>query len=259
MRRYPRWTLNYTLSKDAIIISPDYRLLPEHTGHDILQDVADFYTWLRKPGNLSSQLPEGFEVDLENILVTGETAGGYLALVSALTQRNIAAAIAHYPMIDMKGRHFAEKYEKPLFDAGTIPPGLLDQHLSSMKKGEVVTSRLPPDGSALVGIMIQQGSFPEDLGSDSSLYSLDVLDTVDVKSLPPIWILHGNEDEVVPVDRTEKFVEKLSQTYPEVICPDGKLMLTIEAGGHGFDESATQHTEWVKAGLEWLGEYWPMF
>ena len=160
-------------------------------------------------------------------------------------------------MIDMKGRHFGEKYDKPLFDAGTIPPELLDQHLSNMKKGEVVTSRLPPDGSALVGIMIQQAGFPKYLGSDSSLYPLDLLDTVAVKTLPPMWILHGRDDEVVPVDGTEKFVERLSQKYPEVIYPDGRLMLTVEAGGHGFDESVTQDTEWVKAGLEWVGDYWP--
>ena len=82
--RFSDWLLSFVTSKNAILVLPDYRLLPTATGLDILEDLRDFYTWLFKPGNLQSHLPDGVTADLDHILVGGESAGGYLALQSAL-------------------------------------------------------------------------------------------------------------------------------------------------------------------------------
>lgn len=46
---YPNWLANWLIPlvhrNKAIIVSPNYRLLPEHNGNDIQEDLADFWTW----------------------------------------------------------------------------------------------------------------------------------------------------------------------------------------------------------------------
>lgn len=72
------WILEYALAKGAIIISPDYRLLPEVSGREVLDDMDDFWRWFRA-GNadlcLQSVAPMGTKLDYERVLVVGESAG----------------------------------------------------------------------------------------------------------------------------------------------------------------------------------------
>lgn len=110
------------MSKDAIIITPDYRLMPEANGMEILEDVRDFYNWLGNPNNLASYFPEGISADLDHLLVTGESAGGWLALQSALlpsSRERISAVISHYPMSTCKGSemHFSDMSLKLMLTA----------------------------------------------------------------------------------------------------------------------------------------------
>jgi acetyl esterase/lipase len=46
---YPDWFANWLVPlvhrNNAIIVSPNYRLLPEHNGNDIQEDLVDFWTW----------------------------------------------------------------------------------------------------------------------------------------------------------------------------------------------------------------------
>lgn len=64
--------------KKAVIVSANYRLLPEATGKDIIEDLTDFYDWVQKslPTKVSN-MSNGSEVDLNNILVAGESAGKF--------------------------------------------------------------------------------------------------------------------------------------------------------------------------------------
>jgi acetyl esterase/lipase len=45
----PQWSLDYCRQHNAILVAPDYRLLPESNGVDILDDLDDFWKWLRDP------------------------------------------------------------------------------------------------------------------------------------------------------------------------------------------------------------------
>ncbi|QIW96716.1 hypothetical protein AMS68_002234 [Peltaster fructicola] len=257
---YADWVLDLTLEHNAIAVSPDYRLLPEATGVDILEDAKDLYAWLLKPGNLAQYLPHGVEPDLKHILVTGESAGGWLALQSGFQiPQSVAAVIAHYPMIDMKSAHFTEDYHKELFDppAPQLDRRLLDDHIRELSGKEVITSRLPPEGVPLLLIAFQSGRFGSMFGQQSELYPLEQLDTV--SSFPPLWILHGDKDNVVPVEGTRKFAKAFQSKLPEV-----PFHLSIGEGGmHGFDNHDASSglpatlTDWVKPGVELVQRYWP--
>jgi len=73
-----RSVLDFALRNSAIIVNPDYRLLPEATGNEILDDVSDFWAWLRGVfvGEMD-RLGTGIAPDLHNILVRGESAGEF--------------------------------------------------------------------------------------------------------------------------------------------------------------------------------------
>ena len=86
------------------MVSPNYRLTPEHTGAEILEDLADFWRWLQDGGLISYLASQNVDVELDfdHILASGDSAGGYLALMSGLLQPkgSIKAILAQYPMTD---------------------------------------------------------------------------------------------------------------------------------------------------------------
>ncbi len=74
---YAPWIMDYAIAHEAIVVSPNYRLLPESTGLEIMDDLSDFWKWTK--GGLqplvSSNTEGQVEVDLSKILVQGESAG----------------------------------------------------------------------------------------------------------------------------------------------------------------------------------------
>lgn len=231
--------------------------MPEATGLDILQDVRDFYNWLATPNNLSSYLPKGVSADTDNILVTGESAGGWLALQSALlpaSRAKISAVISHYPMIDMRDRYWTEDYEKQIFTpvAPQLPKNILAEYVANLKGGEIVTSAVPPDRVPLVISSLQQGRFGEFFGQDSILYPIETLDQV--AELPPIWLLHGTGDTVVPIEGSHKFEKTLQEKLP-----NARLHVSYQPGDHGFDNDPTVslQSEWIKEGVDFIEQSWP--
>ena len=117
--------IELALLEQAIIVTPDYRLLPESSGLDILSDLSSFWSWMTE--NLESTIA-GFYPDLklrpdfDRLLVTGGSGGGYLAAQSMLLhpEMNIKAVVMPYPMVDLRTRFWDEEFEKPIFGAKTV-------------------------------------------------------------------------------------------------------------------------------------------
>ena len=85
---FPR-LLDICIANSAIFIAPDYRLLPEATLTEVLEDVEDFWYWLRD--TLPSLTTTWNAVpDLARLACTGQSAGGYLAVQSALLFPDVA-------------------------------------------------------------------------------------------------------------------------------------------------------------------------
>ena len=74
---YAPWIMDYALAYEAVIVLPNYRLLPESTGLDLMEDLSDFWQWTH--GGLqalvSSSTQGQVEVDLSKTLVQGESSG----------------------------------------------------------------------------------------------------------------------------------------------------------------------------------------
>lgn len=73
----PPWLLQHAIDERIIIVSPDYRLLPESSGSDILEDIEDAWNWVST--ELSKTvlgMRQGKAVaDIKRIIVSGESAG----------------------------------------------------------------------------------------------------------------------------------------------------------------------------------------
>lgn len=83
---YGRTWFQRFLALNYVVVSMDYRLLPESSFHDgQCEDVKDIEPWLR--GELGIQLAklgEEIEIDGGKIIVAGASAGAHLALLTVL-------------------------------------------------------------------------------------------------------------------------------------------------------------------------------
>lgn len=251
---FTNWILELATSQSAIVVSADYRLLPEANGNDILADIADFWKWVREDLQpyLKAISPESApEVDFDHILTNGESAGGYLAVQSALTQSvgSIKAVIGIYPQLDVGDDYYNKSFTKLLFGIPMLPNELVDTHVASTAPGAIVTSATPPSRVDLACAIVQNGRLVEFLGSDKALFPVEVVGKVD--SMPPLLILHGKEDSAVPVVGSERFVEAFKKKHPST-----PVKLSLHTGAHGFDDGATLETEWLKEDVDFITKYW---
>jgi acetyl esterase/lipase len=233
-------------------VLPNYRLIPESSGSDILEDLSDFWTWFHA-GNvdkyLASQQDAPIELDYAHVLCTGDSAGGYMALMSALTQpqSSINAVLAQYPMtnylrVERTGFFFGEP---------ALGPEELEKHIASLKPGAIVSSAPPPARGNLAYPMGAYDRYLEFFGEDKKLWPVHLIEERDW--MPPMWIIHGDADSVVSVKDTELFVEKWRK------CINGnEYRMVIRPGmEHGFDAAAKEdEEEWLKEGLAWVQEKW---
>ena len=92
-------------SAGVAFISADYRLIPPSTGFDVLQDIKDLFNFLQSQLNdclrqrLDDQARHVFRIDVNNLAVAGNSAGGlcaYLAAIHAVPKPR--ALLAFYAM-----------------------------------------------------------------------------------------------------------------------------------------------------------------
>lgn len=187
-------------------------------------------------------------------LNTDSPVGGYLAVQSAITQPagTFKAVIAGYPMLDFKSPFFTQHYEKrPFGRADELPSSMIDDHIAAVKPGEIISAILSPKRIDLAVAAVQHGRFPEMLQSnDTSLYPLETLESAKTY-FPPLFIYHGVNDSAVEAEGTRRFLEK----YKEVM-PEGKVLVKLEPGEHGFDSVVGLDEPWLKEGLEFVTKAW---
>jgi acetyl esterase/lipase len=253
--------LDLAVRENAIIVSPDYRLLPEATATDLLLDIQDAFQWLHRTSTeaLRTLTNHTLSPDLTRVFVCGESAGGYLALQLSLSHpTQIRSTLLIFPMIDITSPWFTTPFHKQLLEFPQFPPEMLSKH-----KADVASGARPPVRSSdllfaqapLMAIAVQQGLYAEYLpASDASLHPLARLR--DGAKLPAggVLVLHGSQDSVVPVQGSRLFAEVVRETNPEA-----KIWVVERDGDHGFENEMGllgEDAEWLRQAYRPVVEAW---
>ncbi|KAH8703219.1 Alpha/Beta hydrolase protein [Talaromyces proteolyticus] len=261
---FPLWVLELAEEHSAVIVSANYRFLPEVTGLDVLDDVDDFWTWLHSEDltKILKQQEHPISLDLDRILTAGDSAGGLLSVYLTLSQPdNIRAGTAAYPALH---------WDNPPLLPSTIsafishvPESFIDEYLTNIKPGHVESSDLALQrvdlSSAITANQRGYGFYIR--GSDASsqrdrLYQLSRLDKADAR-LPRggLVILHGVDDDLVPIGASERFVDKARNILKDRQGGD-RVVLSQQPGGHGFDVNASAKEQWLADALKVAIDTW---
>lgn len=272
-RNFPDWIADWILDlvarNSAIMVSADYRLLPESTGADILDDLSVLYLWVSS--SLSSFVTKsrpGVEADLGHLLIVGGSAGGWCALQSYLCQTSPPqeskwnnsgltprAVISLYPMVHFDTL-FWEGPHGPQTDAVAAETALRE-HLEKIKREGDTAVVTHPEGLGrmqLIIAIVRSGRLKEFLGDDAGLDPIKRLregNSSAWSALPPLWLIHGRDDAVVDVNGSKEFIKTLSE-----VAPEAKAIFTTRPGDHGFDIETTFGEEWMHDGLEMIQSAW---
>lgn len=237
--------------------------MPEATSREIFEDMEDFWVWLHSPTTADFLAQQhNVQVDLDRVLVAGESAGGLLSVCLALSHpHEIRACTAGYPCVDMASDHFTKPSEAPLMGA-SFPSSMVTDYAAHVATGSVVSSVFPPARLDLMLAAVQRGQITDLYergieGWNRALrYPFEKLDQPDaVLPVGGISILHGYQDDVVPIEGCERFVAKARETMKGRPGAD-KIVLTGREGGHGFDGPIGLEEPWLLDHLKLALEAW---
>lgn len=158
-------------------------------------------------------------------------------------------------MLDLRSKFYTESYSKPIVHVPNVPTSVLIDHLTNNTEAWI-TAADPPDRLELAFCIVQNGLFLDILGAeDKSLFPMDRIEDLQSAGkrirLPPMFILHGEQDSAVPVEGSRRFVRFLRR-----ISPDTSVVLYTQDGDHGFDAGATLETPWLRDGLVRISAAW---
>lgn len=170
-----------------VVFSPFYRLLGEHGGQNscnnasgaqIQEDIIAAFHWVEKNGH-------EYGSDQSKLRVGGQSAGGHLAgfLLTEFPEQ-IESGLLLYPPTDFgdmikKSRNGQFEHLK---NDSTIGQYLFGKTKSA--NSDYWLSNLPIDN-----VLVKRNSFPEIVSREPSRY-------------PPVFIMHGVRDHLVPVDQS---------------------------------------------------------
>lgn len=275
LRRLPSRKVN---DEHSITVSPNYRLSPQAPILDVLADVDAAISFVRtKLNDKLAAKGHAARVDPSRVVLSGGSAGGYLALMAGLPVPQRASdqdlggyrgastsdwkprGIApFYPITDLEHEFWATKTDPVPWWGTSVPDAAAQPHLNI---------RDPPVGTAVSGgprsilypYMLQHALFPRLLfmnqrsrghGLDSFRPTPESLSvTHRLKDLtkndiprPPVYMVYGTKDD--KIQPLEESVELLNATKGDTVVD------VIPGADHGYDEAPEEQCDNFVAWLE---------
>ena len=180
--------------------SIDYRMAPEFRYRDAIVDIDTAIKWLKSNAKT-------YKVDTRKIIISGESAGGYLVNYAAAhetPETKVAAVVDFYGPVD---------YEKIARQRHDYPARF---NMTSINAHQAKHG----------GIWF----FEVEGYDDASYAKLKEISPVLAlhKGMPPFLEIHGTRDDQVPYEQSPIMCDALRKLGG--VCD----VITIEAGGHGM-------------------------
>ncbi len=268
---FPQFILDLAKKHSAIIISPDYTLLPHKDGLAAVQaDILALHEWLVSSfaSILAAKAPS-YEADLTRVLLNGGSAGGYVATSHALAFPNFFRALSlTYPMLNFD----TEWWRKGSLATGSPNPMLLPddafvsdtkaikEQIQQFQDGNRISATGDTERQAFAPSVARAGLFLDifnpqgKLDNDSSVW-INRRIQAGAKLPERVWILHGGADSGVPADTSIAIAETMKGQGRPI------RLDIVEGKDHGFD--AEPSAGWkaekdpiILNGLAWLVEQW---
>lgn len=190
-----------------VVVSIDYRLAPETKLPAIIEDLQDAYRWLHEQG------PGLFRIDRDRIAVAGQSAGGYLTLMTgfAVSPRpRVLLALSGY------GDITSPWYSRPS-PFYLQQPAITKERAYRFVGTRCVTASVKGEDRWSFYLYCRQlGIWPMEVGGhnpDAESKWFDPycpLRNVSA-AYPPTLLIHGTSDTDVPYEESVKMDEKLTQ------------------------------------------------
>jgi acetyl esterase/lipase len=190
--------LNHLASCGWVGFNVDYRLSPRSRAPQHLIDCKQALAWVREHA-------EEYNVDPDFIVVTGGSAGGHLCALMALTQNDpafqpgfedadtsVQAAVPFYGVYDLTDRH--KHYDETFVE--------------------------------LLTRVVMEVGLDEDPDHWASYSPLDRI----TDDAPPMFVIHGDRDVLVPVGGARRFVELLRERSNEPV-----VYAELRGAQHAFE------------------------
>jgi acetyl esterase/lipase len=175
------------IQKGFVVANVEYRMAKVATAPAAVSDVLEAAQWFRKNAGR-------YGVDANRIAVTGDSAGGHLSLMVAMTPKSAelgpAAKVA--AVVDFYG----------ITDVGDQLDGTHKQHY------------------AVAWV-------PEQAGRETLARRVSPMTYVR-KDVPPVFILHGDDDKTVPYEHSANLAKELRNAGGDV------RLITAPGQGHGM-------------------------
>jgi len=218
--------LVFAKAKGCAVVSIDYRLAPETKLTEIISDIEEAFRWLAGDG------ARQFHLDPRRIVVTGESAGGYLTLVTGYRVRpKPKALVALYGFGDLIGNWSSKPNPYPRYNLRKISR----EEAESQTDGTVISDsdERKGDGGLIYMYYRQNGLWPEEVSGFARSTIADKITPFEpIRNVTPGWpptlLIHGTQDTDVPYEESELMAKKFKQKgVPFTFIP-------IDHGEHGF-------------------------
>jgi acetyl esterase/lipase len=219
--------LRFAKAEGCAIVSIDYRLAPETKLPDIISDIEEAFHWLGGDG------AKQFHLNPRRIVVAGESAGGYLTLVTGYRVRpKPKALVALYGYGDLIGDWSSKPNPFPLYNLRKISR----EEAESQTDGTVISDshERKGDGGSIYMYYRQNGLWPEEVsGSGRSTIADKITPFEPIRNVtrdwPPTLLIHGTRDTDVPYEQSELMAEKFRRKAVPY------AFIAIDHGEHGFE------------------------
>jgi acetyl esterase/lipase len=218
--------LSFAAQNGFSVVAIDYRLAPETKLPAIIRDVEAAFTWLGGDG------AKEFHLDPDRMIACGESAGGYLTLVTGYRVHPKPKALVS---LFGYGELNADWYTKPNPYPGYTMKKITSEEAKQQSDGTVISdARLRKgNGGTIYQYYRQNGLWTQEVSGfnpDSLAREIAPYEPVQnvTREFPPTLLIHGTMDTDVPFEESVRMAEQLKKHgVPYILIP-------IDKGEHAF-------------------------